>query len=325
LRPVSVCLTTYNRAETLGSTIESILAQSFADFDLIVSDDCSTDDTASLCAEYARRDTRVIYRRNATNLKMPGNLNAALASTSSPLVANLHDGDTFRPDLLASWKQALDERPSAAFVFNAYELQTANGTVLCTIPLAGVLPRDFVARYYFQTFSSCVWGTVMARRAAYEGVGWFNPRYGFISDVDMWLTLARHYECVHIPQPLIQLSLREATHPFAFHSWDLLFWQFTIYAQQLAAYRSVLGEEDYLRYAAGLQPLMRRRFSRAMLSLIKHRQWDRVRDGFAIWCASPLRTLSVAGCLLRFGHATPSWYDPGMWHDLAIQEDSVRA
>src|SRR5712691_5136466 len=90
---VSAVLTTYNRAASLSVTLDSILAQTFSDFELIVSDDCSSDDTTAVVQDYIRRDRRVRYRRNEKNLKMPGNLNAAIAEATGEYIANLHDGD----------------------------------------------------------------------------------------------------------------------------------------------------------------------------------------------------------------------------------------
>ena len=76
--PVSVVLTTYNRASLVGKTIESILNQTFRDFELIVCDDCSSDSTEQVCAEYAGRDPRVRYIRNNKNVGMPKNLNTGI-------------------------------------------------------------------------------------------------------------------------------------------------------------------------------------------------------------------------------------------------------
>ncbi|MGA9982456.1 MAG: glycosyltransferase family 2 protein, partial [Acidobacteriaceae bacterium] len=79
---VSVVLTTYKRAHLLRETIDSILAQSFRDFELVISDDCSPDETEKVCREYERFDARVRYRRGAKNVGMPGNLNAGILATS---------------------------------------------------------------------------------------------------------------------------------------------------------------------------------------------------------------------------------------------------
>ena len=75
---VSLCLTAFNRAHLLPGTLDSILVQSFPDFELIINDDCSKDQTQEVCLEYMQRDSRIKYFRNETNLNMPGNLNAAL-------------------------------------------------------------------------------------------------------------------------------------------------------------------------------------------------------------------------------------------------------
>ena len=90
---VSVVLTTYNRAHVLAVTLDSILSQTLEDFDLIISDDASQDDTERVCRQYEARDRRVRYRRGLKNVGMPGNLNAGIAVSAGEYIANLHDGD----------------------------------------------------------------------------------------------------------------------------------------------------------------------------------------------------------------------------------------
>src|SRR5215472_6933670 len=75
---VSVVLTTYNRAHVLSQTIDSILRQTLHDFELIITDNCSTDGTEEIGRKYEYLDSRVRYRRNDQNLYMPGNLNAGI-------------------------------------------------------------------------------------------------------------------------------------------------------------------------------------------------------------------------------------------------------
>ncbi|HEX2037869.1 MAG TPA: glycosyltransferase family 2 protein, partial [Chloroflexota bacterium] len=73
---MSVCISTYNRSRYLRRAIESVLGQTFGDFELIVSDDRSPDDTAEVVAQY--RDPRLRYHRNAENLGLVGNYNRCL-------------------------------------------------------------------------------------------------------------------------------------------------------------------------------------------------------------------------------------------------------
>src|ERR1700694_558811 len=119
---VSVILTTFNRASVLGQTIEDILNQTFSDFELLIADDCSSDDTRDVCAGYAKQDKRIRYQRNQVNRGMPDNLNLAIQASVGEYVANLHDGDKYDQTLLEKWKEALDRAPNAAFVFNQYRV-----------------------------------------------------------------------------------------------------------------------------------------------------------------------------------------------------------
>src|SRR5712664_2732975 len=248
--PVSICLTTYNRAKVLTPTIDSLLAQSWEDFELIISDDCSSDDTQRICEEYATRDRRVRYFRNRMNLKMPQNLNVAVGHARGHYIANVHDGDVYRKDLIEKWKLALDAHKNAPFVFNAYEtIDRVGARTIIEQPFDDVVPGLYIARNHFDSCASCVWGTVMARASAYEQAGRFDPTFGFLSDVDMWLRLAYLSDVAYVREPLITVTPREESHPYRYDSWDLLFWQFRIYVRQLRLWAKRLGPDsgEYVR------------------------------------------------------------------------------
>jgi glycosyltransferase involved in cell wall biosynthesis len=312
--PVSVCLTTYNRASVLAKTVDSILGQTFGDFELIINDDRSTDCTEGICRDYEERDKRVKYFCNSENLKMPGNLNAAIRRASGVYVANLHDGDIYRSDLIAKWKEALDTTPGALFVFNAYDALNPDGSHrLYKEPFESTVPGVYIARMYFQSLTSCVWGTVMARASAYQEFGPFDSTFGFISDVDMWLRLAKGRDVAYVPEPLITVTQREPNHPFASYSWDHLFWQFGIYNRHIEDY-SRLYSDQVSRSSSDYQSMLRRLFFTAMLSLIKKQNWSRMREGFAIWRDAKDPFLKVPGILFGREESRPSWYDSSWWN-----------
>ena len=212
---VSVVLTTYNRAGLLSSTIEGVLAQTYGDFELLLMDDCSTDETPQIARRYEKQDSRVVYVRHSKNLGMPGNLNAGLKLAAGEYIANLHDGDVYSQHLLERWSSALDRHPNAAFVFNAYRHvdECHEERFVETLDLPEAVPgRILIETLYFRRwhFGSPVWGTVMARRAAYEQEGVFDSRFGFVADVDMWMRLAEKFEVVYINEPLISLPSKKA-------------------------------------------------------------------------------------------------------------------
>lgn len=211
---VSVVLTTYNRSASLRSSIESILGQTFQDFELIICDDCSSDNTAAVVQEYAQADLRIRYQRREKNLGMPGNLNAGIRAARGEYIANLHDDDEYSPRLLERWTDALDRHASAGFVFNAYRQRNAQGRISRAYvePLAEcqsgavVIEKIFFRRW---RFDSPVWGTTMVRRSAYEAVGLFDGRFGFLADVDMWLRLAERFDVAYVSEPLIAFGARD--------------------------------------------------------------------------------------------------------------------
>lgn len=311
--PVSVCLTTYNRASVLPETIDSLLAQSFPDFELIIQDDCSKDETEVVCRGYQARDSRIRYQRNHQNLKMPGNLNAAIQRATGEYVANVHDGDLYRPDLIEKWKRALDEVPKAAFVFNDYEaISSSRKRTLHRMQDGNRMDGKKVALHFFSTFTSCVWGTVMARKNAYDEKGLFNPLYGFISDVDMWLRLAHGSDVAYVPEPLITLTPREPNHPFAFVNWRHNFWALGMYVEQLKRYRSILPM-DIDRFTNEYPKRRRALFLRDMAICMKHLRRDRIREGLAIWRDSGDDFLRLLGKTLGDPKDLPDWYHPGFW------------
>jgi glycosyltransferase involved in cell wall biosynthesis len=211
---VSVVLTTYNREETLPATLDSILCQTFRDFELIICDDASPDGTPSVAREYVERDQRVRYHRNEPNVGMPANLNTGIRLARAQFIANLHDGDLYDPTLLEKWTAALRQSPNVAFVFNQYLHLDHKGGVqrITSEDLPSIFPgRRLIETIYFTRwrFDSPVWGTVMARRAFYEKAGLFDHRFSFFSDVDMWLRLAEDYDVAYVPEPLIVLASRK--------------------------------------------------------------------------------------------------------------------
>lgn len=113
--PVAVGMPVYNGDKLIALTLDSILSQTFGDFELIISDNASTDRTEEICREYAARDSRIRYVRNPENLGASRNYNRVfeLSSGGKYLRWAAHD-DLLGPTCLEKHKQALDEGPDSA-------------------------------------------------------------------------------------------------------------------------------------------------------------------------------------------------------------------
>lgn len=97
---VSIILPTYNRGTILGTCVESVLNQSYTNWELLISDDCSTDNTAEIIKDYMVRDTRVIGITHKHNLGLPRNRNTALSAAKGQLVFFIEDDLVLHRDCL---------------------------------------------------------------------------------------------------------------------------------------------------------------------------------------------------------------------------------
>jgi hypothetical protein len=109
----------------------------------------------------------------------------------------------------------LTKFPDAGFVFNAYRALDTEGKTARLYRLS--LGECTDGRRFLETvcyprwrFDSPVWGTVMVRKSVYDALGLFDPRYGFIADVDMWFRIAENYDVAYVDRPLIALPSQHA-------------------------------------------------------------------------------------------------------------------
>lgn len=113
---LTVVVLTYNRPGTLVPSLDSILAQDYDDFGVLVMDNCSTDDTPRIVQSYAARDSRVRHVRNEKNIGIARNWNRGLALNTSPYVCVCHDDDLMLSGFLRQTVEVLERHPSVGFV-----------------------------------------------------------------------------------------------------------------------------------------------------------------------------------------------------------------
>ncbi len=109
---VSIGLPVYNGEDYLRSAIDAMLAQTFADFELIISDNASTDSTAAICQSYAARDQRIRYYRNETNIGGATNVNRTIELSRGEFFKFAAHDDLCTPDFIERCVDVLDRDPS---------------------------------------------------------------------------------------------------------------------------------------------------------------------------------------------------------------------
>jgi glycosyltransferase involved in cell wall biosynthesis len=197
---VSVGIPTFNRAGLLRQAIQSILQQTFQDFEIIVSDDCSTDDTEVVVASY--HDPRIRYQRTATNLQPPRNWNACVRLAQSEFFALLPDDDVYCPQFLETMIAALRDHPDVAFVQCGYSSVDEQLRPLATIQAhsASLMLRGEQALLWHLEHLSCIPASVVFRRAAMLQMGLWREDYW--DDWAFILRTAYRFGFVFVPQVL---------------------------------------------------------------------------------------------------------------------------
>ncbi len=198
---ISVAMSVYNGERFLGAAIESVLAQSFADFEFLVLDDGSTDATRAIIAHYAARDPRIrpILRENRGLIV---SLNQLLDEARAPLVARMDADDICHPErfsrqiafmganpdhgVIGSWSTDIDENGKPCAVSGTDHPVTHND-VLAVIEQRSPLCHP----------------SIMARREVLLEVGGYHSAYRHCEDYDLWLRLADRTRLANLPERLL--------------------------------------------------------------------------------------------------------------------------
>ncbi|MEY2486942.1 MAG: hypothetical protein QOH39_2590 [Verrucomicrobiota bacterium] len=282
LPKISVCLLTYNRADVLGRSIESLLAQDFSDFELIINDDCSTDSTPSIAEQHVKVDRRVWYARNNSNLRYAGNQNAAMERASSELVAIVHDGDVYRPDCLSKWYSAMKSSPNVGLVYNASDALDENGKVVCRYrhPYPPIMRGIDMIDEMLRLYSSPIFGIIMLRKSFLSRVGEFDERFPVLGDVDMWMRLLLVSDVAYINEPLFQIHPREKSHINRSVNWKIIEEHYQIFRNNAVRRFS----EDPEAAGLALHRLRRKqrmKVARAAFRCLRHAQIRMTLEGFS--------------------------------------------
>jgi hypothetical protein len=206
---MSVCIPTFNRAEMLRGAIASVLAQSLEDFELVISDNASTDHTHDVVT--AIRDPRVRYVRQPANVGAVQNFNRCLALARGNYVALFHDDDLMLPDNLRCKALALDENPRVGFVHSKFHSIDQHARVVKSSTNFGpprthdVVEggREFVIGRLL-SYNNVNAPSVVIRRDCYTRLGGFDESLPFTADFEYWMRIGCHYDVMFLARPLVQ-------------------------------------------------------------------------------------------------------------------------
>ncbi|WP_395400051.1 glycosyltransferase family 2 protein [Pseudoduganella sp. UC29_106] len=232
---VSVCIPTYNGATYLRQAVDSVLSQTFTDFELLIVDDCSSDDTAQVVAGYS--DPRIRFLRNQHNLGAQENWNRCLAEARGRYFKLLPQDDVLAPACLARQVDVLetDSALSVALVFCARTIVGNDGTPIMTRGYPGAQEGTLSAR---RILRSCVRrgtnllgepGGVLFRRDLAMRVGSFNASEPYVIDLDYWWRLLANGDAYYLSESLVSFRISRQS------------WSVAIGTRQAGEYQRFIG------------------------------------------------------------------------------------
>lgn len=195
---VSVIMPAYNHERFVAEAIESVLLQSFEDWELCVTDDSSTDRTAEIVSSI--KDERVRFNRFTRNRGVSAALNDAISRSQGEYIAVLNSDDIFLPDKLRSQVEVLDSDPKIGAIFGLPEFFDDNGCILraedtfygTVFDVENRPQSKWLHEFFFRGNCLCH-PTVMLRRRCHEQVGLYDERLAQVHDLDLWIRIIQKY------------------------------------------------------------------------------------------------------------------------------------
>lgn len=203
---VSIILPTYNwKKEWFIEAVDSVLNQTFSDFELIIINDASTNDIEATILEYQKKDKRIVYLRNEENLKLTKTLNKWIANSKWLYIARIDDDDIRRSrDKLKKQVNFMEENKE-------YWLC---GTWLITINELGkyikevsVRQKDDNIRKHILMDSQFAHASILLRKNILEKTWLYDPDRNFVEDYELWLRVGIFSKLYNINEPLISYRI----------------------------------------------------------------------------------------------------------------------
>ena len=284
---VSVLVTVFNREKYLRECINSILASTWRDFELLIVDDASTDGSWAIACEFAAADSRIRAHRNESNLGDYPNRNRAASLAQHEYLKFVDADDLIYPHTLEMMVTAMSRHPEAALGLSWNVIDPPK-----PFPFVSS-PRDVYFAYYLGTSLLGVGPTAsIIKASAFSDTGGF-PQVQFVGDMHLWLKLTGRWPLASLPPALVwwrrhegqQVSLEQARP-------EVLNARFDIEREFLLSSTNLTQKEK----EAGLEKLKSRHARRLMSIAVKD---GRIRDATALWKGSSLNVSDAIGAVLK--------------------------
>lgn len=186
---VTIYMPTHNRSELLSRAIDSVRAQTYSNFELIIVDDCSTDDTEAVVRSYQDKDTRIKYIKNSKNLGACASRNKAIRAAQGEFITGLDDDDYFLPNRISEFVSNWKSKPEQVILLYSKYLSKDSESLTYKKPIRENLGKFISDKDLLNSFYTG--SQVFTRKQSAIDVGLYDERLLMWQDFDLYYRLLK--------------------------------------------------------------------------------------------------------------------------------------
>lgn len=220
---VSICVPTYNGEQYIRECLNSILAQSFTNFEVLIVDDQSCDRTMSIAFEYAQKDERIRVIQNEFNLGLVGNWNQCVQLASGEWIKFVFQDDVILPNCLEKLLEATKLNVPILFCRREFIFEQGISEELKGYYRDLQLPEKFLpnaskitSQEFCQSVFNNLWinfigepTSMLLHRSVFQQFGAFNPHLIQLCDLEYWTRIASHTGIAYVPESLAAFRVHQ--------------------------------------------------------------------------------------------------------------------
>jgi glycosyltransferase involved in cell wall biosynthesis len=223
---ISVIIPVHNGSRTLSRAINSIIRQSFEDFELIVIDDCSKDNSAEIIKNYSTKDQRIKFIQNTKNIGLAATLNKGINISACKLIARLDQDDEALPERLKKQYQYMQGHEDVAVAGSTVFIMGITEKFDKIYPV----PTNFKKiKKTLQIYNCIFHPSVIMRKKSIINAGGYRKEFKNAEDYDLWLRVSKNEKIVNIQEPLTRYNYSTGGMTLS-RKWEQLF--YTLLAQE---------------------------------------------------------------------------------------------
>lgn len=187
MKKVSIVLPVYNGERYIEEAICSVIQQTYENWELIIVNDCSTDNTQKIIQQYKNIDSRIRIVDNVENQKLPKSLNIGFENANGEYYTWTSDDNRYEKDAIEIMVKCLEQNPEYGMVYCDSYIINEVGDVTEKVS------KDIAELYY----NNCIGACFMYGRSVAEATGIYNPEMFLVEDYDYWLRINKRYPIYH--------------------------------------------------------------------------------------------------------------------------------